>query len=168
MCEPDERADERVTSLSSTGCGGPTNVADALRMVRAAIDYLNSPAAGLDPADLGGVLAGLGTLQAKLTAAHARALRQFDGAHAYAADGYGSSAAWLAAMTGMTRKGARAAMDEMRQLRDRPDLAAALADGQITKSLGPDLIESTKPAPLGAPRQDRQNPAGSRRRGRRR
>ena len=91
----------------------PGSVADALRVAHASLDYLNGPdAALLDPAALGGVLTSLGELQAKFAAAQAGFLRRFDAADAHDADGYGTSAAWLAAMTrlkGTRRQGGRGA-----------------------------------------------------------
>ena len=107
----------------------------ALEMASAGLDYLNSAAvADLDGAACGETLIALGEIQAKLTAAHAAFLRRFDAADAHDADGYGSSS-WLAAKGGMSKKGARAAVRQMRRLGDRPLLGAALAAGGITDSL---------------------------------
>ena len=79
-------------------------VADALRMMNAGLDYLNGPgAAELDAASSGLVLRSLGEIEAKFTAAHASVLARFDAADAHDSDGYGNSAAWLMAMTDMTR-----------------------------------------------------------------
>ena len=61
-------------------------------------------AADLDPAACGTVLRSLGEVQAKFTAAHASVLARFDAADAHDSDGYGTSAAWLVAMTDMTRR----------------------------------------------------------------
>ena len=81
-------------------------VADALRMMNAGLDYLNGPGAGeLDAASCGLVLRSLGEIEAKFTAAHASVLARFDAADAHDSDGYGTSAAWLMAMTDMTRAG---------------------------------------------------------------
>ena len=52
----------------------------------------------------------LGELQAKLTAAQAGFLRRFDAADSHDADGYGTSSAWLAAMTRLKASDARAAV----------------------------------------------------------
>ena len=50
----------------------PGSVAEALRMTRAGLDYLNSLGAGeLDAAGCGPVLRSLGEIEATLTAAHA-------------------------------------------------------------------------------------------------
>jgi hypothetical protein len=152
MSGPGEQAGDGVpASGRDAGCpasGAPGSAADALRMAGAGLDYLNFPAAaGLDPAALGGVLAALGQLQSKLTAAHAEVLRRFDAANAHDEDGYGTSARWLTAMTRTTGKGARAAVAEMRQLRAHRDIAAALAAGTITRSLGLEIAGWTNKLP---------------------
>jgi hypothetical protein len=57
------------------------SVAEALRMTRAGLDYLNGPGAGeLDDASYGTVLRSLGEIEAKFTAAHASVLARFDAA----------------------------------------------------------------------------------------
>src|SRR5579872_6790976 len=105
------------------------SVAEALRMANATMDYLNGPgAAELDAAACGAVLRSLAQVQAKFTAAHAAVLAKFDAADAHDSDGYGTSAAWLIAMTDMTRRDARAEVRQMRLLRDHPEMAGALAD----------------------------------------
>jgi hypothetical protein len=71
-------------------------------------------------------------------------LRRFDAADAHDADGYGSSSAWLAAKAGMSKKAARSAVRQMRQLRDRPLLGTALAAGDITDSLAFTIAEWTR------------------------
>jgi Domain of unknown function (DUF222)/HNH endonuclease len=124
------------------------NAPQALRMARAAIDYLNSPAvAGLDGTAYGELLIGLGEVQAKLAAAHAEFLRRFDAANGHDADGYGSSSAWLAAKGGMSKGAARASVRRMRQLGDRPLLGTALAGGDITESLAFTIADWTRRLP---------------------
>src|SRR5580693_10079798 len=104
-------------------------VADALRMVNAGLDYLNGPGAGeLDAAGCGLVLRSLGEIEAKFTAAQAAVLARFDAAGAHDSDGYGTSAAWLMAMTDMTRGDAKTKVRRMRLLRGQPAMAGALAD----------------------------------------
>src|SRR5579862_9865331 len=106
------------------------SVAEALRMTRAGLDYLNGPdGAALDPAACGLVLRSLGEIEAKFTAAHAAVLARFDAAGAHDSDGYGTSATWLTAMADMTPRDARVKMREMRLLRGHPAMAAALAAG---------------------------------------
>jgi hypothetical protein len=113
----------------------PGSVAEALRMAGAGLAYLNSAAGGeLDPAALGEVLTALGGLQDGLAAAHAAFLRRFDAAGAHDADGYGSSSAWLAAKTRMTRRDARAAVRQMRQFSERAALHEAVAAGDLSCS----------------------------------
>jgi hypothetical protein len=122
---------------------------EALRVTSAALDYLNSTSvADLAGSACGEVLTALGEIQSKLTAAHAGFLRRFDAADAHDGDGYGSSAAWLAAKGGMTKKAAKAAVRQMRQLAGRPLLDAALAAGQITDSLAAALADWTRKLPV--------------------
>ena len=124
------------------------SVADALRMMNAGLDYLNGPGAGeLDAAACGSVLRSLAAVQAKFTAAHALVLARFDAADAHDCDGYGNSAAWLMAMTDMTRQDARVEMRQMRLLRDHPEMAAALAAKDISKSWAMAIAEWTKKLP---------------------
>jgi hypothetical protein len=120
----------------------------ALALASAALDYLNSTAIGaLDGASCGEVLIVLGEIQAKLTAAHAAFLRRFDATDAHDADGYGSSSSWLAAKAGMSKKAARTAVRQMRQLGDRPLLGTALAAGDITDSLAFTIADWTRKLP---------------------
>src|SRR5580698_11472625 len=123
-------------------------VADALRMMNAGLDYLNGPGAGeLHAAACGSVLRSLAEIEAKFTAAHAAVLARFDAADAHDSDGYGNSAAWLMAMTGMTRPDARAEVRRMRLLRDQPAMAAALADAGISTSQALAIAGWTKKLP---------------------
>src|SRR5260370_20275605 len=118
-----------------TGIDGvPGSVAEALRMANASLDYLNGKAAGeVDAAGSGAVLRSLAGVQAKFTAAHAAVLARFDAADAHDSDGYGNSAAWLMAMTDMTRPDAKTKVWRMRLLRDHPEMAGALANADISK-----------------------------------
>jgi len=121
---------------------------DALRAAGAAMDFLNAGCvADLDGAACGELLIGLAEIQAKLTAAHARLLRRFDAANAHDADGCGSSSAWLTAKAGMSKKAARVAVRQMRQLGDRPLLDTALAAGDITDSLAFTIADWTRKLP---------------------
>src|SRR5215470_9967698 len=120
----------------------PGSIAEALRTAHASLDYLNSPAAaGLHAAACGEVLTSLGELQAKVAAAHAAFLRRFDAAGAHDADGYGTSAAWLAAMAKMAKKDAKAAVGQMRQLSRHVCLHGALARGEVSASWAAQIIE---------------------------
>ena len=115
--------------------GAPGSVAEALRMADASMDYLNSPAAAdLSAAACGEALRSLGEIQAKFIAARVALLRRFDALDGHDADGYGTSAAWLAAMTKMTRPDAKAAVRRMRQLTRHAHLHGALARGEISES----------------------------------
>ena len=123
-------------------------VADALRMMNAGLDYLNGPGADeLDAAACGSVLRSLGEIEAKFTAAHAAVLARFDAADAHDSDGYGNSAAWLMAMTDMTRPDAKTEVRRMRLLRDHPAMAGALAAKDISKSWALAIADWTKKLP---------------------
>ena len=124
------------------------SVAEALRMANATMDYLNGPdGADLDPAACGTVLRSLAEVQAKFTVAHASVLGRFDAADAHDSDGYGNSAAWLMAMTDMTRPDARAEVRRMRLLRDHPAITDALADADISKSQALAIADWTRKLP---------------------
>src|SRR6516225_9493732 len=134
--------------MCTDGGQPPGSIAGALRMAHAGLDYLNSPAASeLHAAACGPVLTALGELQAKVTAAHAAFLRRFDAADAHDADGYGTSSAWLAAMTKLAPRDAKAAVRRMRQLTEHGSLADALAAGQISASWAAEIIELTRKLP---------------------
>ena len=148
MCTPD------ATHASGDAFGADgfvfSGAAQALKVAGAAMDYVNTAVSGLDGLACGELLVALGEVRAKLTAAHAAVLRRFDAADAHDADGYGSSSSWLAAKAGMSKKGARAAVRQMRQLGHRPLLGSALAAGDVTDSLAFTIADWTQklPAPM--------------------
>ena len=124
------------------------SVAEALRMTRAGLDYLNGPGAGeLDAAACGAVLRSLGEIEATFTAAHASVLARFDAADAHDSDGYGTSASWLMAMADMTRPDAKTKVWRMRLLRGHPAMAGALADADMSKSQALAIAKWTKKLP---------------------
>src|SRR5262249_17528395 len=83
---------------------------------------------------------------------YATLLRRFDALDGHDGDGYGTSAAWLAAMAKMAKKDAKAAVRRMRQLSRRPHLHDALARRELSwswaRELGRGVMELT--AELGA------------------
>jgi hypothetical protein len=100
-----------ATSDALPGGRGFASVADALRAARAAADYLNSPAAAaLDGPARGEALEALGAITSLLGAAQNGLLRRFDADDGHDADGYATSAAWLAARNRLGRKDAKAAV----------------------------------------------------------
>jgi hypothetical protein len=130
MCMPD-----------GTGCalvapgGGFASVADALRVGRALGAYLNSaPARDLDGPARGEALEQLGAIFSLLGAAQNGLLRRFDADDGHDADGYATSAAWLAAKHHLGRKDAKAAVRQMRLLARHPLLDAATTTGAVTVS----------------------------------
>jgi hypothetical protein len=127
-------ADGSGCALAAPGGGFPS-VADALRVGRALGAYLNSPAArDLDGPARGEALEALGAITSLLGAAHNGLLRRFDADDGHDADGYASSAAWLAARNRLGRKDAKAAVRQMRLLARHPLLDAATATGGLTVS----------------------------------
>jgi hypothetical protein len=128
---------------------GPGTVADALRLAKLALDFLNSPAAELPGSACGAALTALGDLRGRLDAAHAMFLRRFDAADAHDADGYGSTSAWLAAKGRMTRRDAMAAVRQMRQFTDRPGLHDAVVGGDLSISWADAVARWTRKLPEG-------------------
>jgi Domain of unknown function (DUF222) len=130
MCTPDG-----ASCALAAPSGGFASVADALRVARAVAGYLNSPAAGdLDGPARGEALEQLATIASLLGAAHNGLLRRFDADDGHDADGYASSAAWLAGKTRLGRKDAKAAVRQMRLLARHPLLDAATTTGAVTVS----------------------------------
>ena len=122
----------RCRELPGAGFG---SVLEALRAGRAMTDYLNSPAArDLDGAACGEALVQIGAILSGLTAVQNGLLRRFDADSAHDADGYASTAAWLAYKTGLGRRDAKAAVRQMRLLGRHPLLDDAAADGAVTIS----------------------------------
>ena len=114
---------------------GFASVADALRVGQALGAYLNSAAAdGLDGPARAEALEQLGTITSLLGAASNGLMRRFDAADDHDADGYATTAAWLAAKTRLGRRDAKAAVRQMRLLSRHPSLDAATATGAITVS----------------------------------
>ena len=127
-------ADGAGCALAAPG-GGFSSVADALRVASAAAAYLNSPAArDLDGPARGEALEALGAIASLLGAAANGLLRRFDADDGHDADGYATSAAWLAARTRLGRRDAKAAVRQMRLLGRHPLLDAATAGGAVTIS----------------------------------
>jgi len=134
--------------MCTEGDQKPGGVTEALHMLDSALDYLNGPLTAELPAGAHGeALAALGRVSAKLAAARAQLLSRFDATRGHDADGYGSSAAWLAAMTGVTRKAANADVRRMRQLRRHPAIAQAQARGEVSESWAAEMAEWTRRLP---------------------
>jgi hypothetical protein len=134
--------------LCTAEANAPGSIAEALRMADAALGYLRDPgAASLLPAELGGVLEAVGALGGKFAAARAAVLARFEAERAYTADGHGSATAWLKARGRMTGKAAGAQVRQMRQFRDHPVIADAVAAGEVSESWARELAEWTRRLP---------------------
>jgi hypothetical protein len=139
MCTPDRTG----CALAAPG-GSFASVADALRIGRALATYLNSPAAAdLDGPARAEALEQLGAITSLLGAAANGLLRRFDADDGHDADGYASSAAWLAAKHRLGRKDAKAAVRQMRLLARHPLLDAATATGAVTVSWAKEIARWT-------------------------
>jgi len=126
----------------------PASVAEAVRMAESALDYLNDPgAASLESASMGDVLQALGGISGKLAVARAAVLDRFDARRGHDADGYGSSAAWLAAKNRTTRRAAAAEVRRMRQFRAHPEIAAGVASGAVSEAWAAEMSEWTRKLP---------------------
>jgi hypothetical protein len=146
------------TEGSQAGAKPPQTPAEALCMLDAALDYLNGDflngpggpgvdSAALAGADLSGVLESLGGLSAKFAAARSAVLARFDARRGHQADGYGSSASWLAAKGRTTRRAANAEVRRMRQFSAHPLIAAAVASGELSESWAVEIAEWTRRLP---------------------
>jgi hypothetical protein len=126
----------------------PVSVVEALRMAESALDYINDPgAASLDAASLGSVLQALGGISGKFAVARAAILARFDAERGHDADGYGSSTSWLAAKNRTTRKAAAAEVRRMRQFREHPEIAVAVASGAVSEAWAAEMAEWTRRMP---------------------
>jgi hypothetical protein len=139
MCTSGELDSRDLDSLTAS---------DALRLLGAALDCLGGAGgAMLQAAALGDVLAELSALSGRFAAVRAQVLARFDASRGYRADGYGSSAAWLAARGRETRRAAGAEVRRMRQHKKHPVIAAAQARGDISDSWAAQLPEWTRKLP---------------------
>lgn len=134
--------------MCGNGDGVPENVSEALGMAEAALDFLNGPALdSVDPAALGEILRALSGIGTKHSAAWNAYLSRFDACDAHDADGYQTSAAWLANQTQTKLSAARGQVKQMRQLTARPHLDQAMAAGLLSLSWAREIITWTRPLP---------------------
>jgi hypothetical protein len=126
----------------------PGSVAEALRAAEASLDYVIPAVAELPAVTCGEALTALGEIQAKFTAAQTALLRRFDALDGHGADGYATSAAWLAAMSRLSPKDAKAAMRQMRTLGRHRPLDEGLGSGEISASWTDQILRWIKKLPL--------------------
>ena len=133
---------------TATGPAAPADTGQALAMVRAGLGYLASCDAGsLATEAQAAALTGLEAAEAQHTAARAKILAAFTGQHGYEADGQYGAAAWLRAITRVTKGAAAAATGWARRLAGHPVVAAALAAGQLPVSLARLICDATGQLP---------------------
>ena len=82
----------------------------------------------------------IGEIQSKLAVAYAEFLYRFDAHDAHDADGYASSSAWLAAMTKLSKRDAKAAVRRMRVIAEHPLLARGVVEGEISDSWAREIV----------------------------
>ncbi len=117
------------------GAPGPSNVDEALAMLRAGADYLARTGwAGLGGHEQGMALRSLGAITSTLTVAHAEALAALDTGGGYAADGHPSTRSWLKFQTRITGPAARELDLWPRRLAAHPMLRDALAAREVSPS----------------------------------
>jgi uncharacterized protein DUF222 len=135
--------------VCTAGDGMPGGYAEALAMVASGLDYLGAAAAGGQIAEpvLGEVLLGLEAAGARHAAARSAVLSRFDAAGCHDADGYQNSSSWLRDKAGMTGPAARRQVRQMRTLRSRPRLAAAMGGGLLGESWADRIVAWTRPLP---------------------
>jgi Domain of unknown function (DUF222) len=105
---------------------------------------------GMDGSRAADVLVELRRVGAKLAAVEARLVARVDGARPWAADGYLTAAAWLAASDHTSLDEARGDVRLARRLRSMPATAAALAAGDITLAHARRLATLCAPDTAGA------------------
>jgi hypothetical protein len=113
----------------------PSNVDEALAMLRSSLDHLTSA----DWRALGSMvqaraLRELGAAQSKLTVARGEALGAFDASGGHSADGHPTAQAWLRNQAQMTGKDARDLGAWERMLRTHPVLRDAIAAEELSQS----------------------------------
>jgi hypothetical protein len=134
--------------MCTGGDGVPGSAAEALRTMSACLDYLNGPAGeAVDAAALGGVLEALAGTGAKHSAAWMRFLSRFDAADGHDADGYATSAAWLAGRCRIAPKAAKGTVRTMRRIGAHQPVAGALAGGVISESWAGEIAAWTSRLP---------------------
>jgi hypothetical protein len=134
--------------MCTGGDGMPGSIAEALGMMDACLDYLNGPAGeAVDGAAAGGVLEALAVADAKHSAAWLRFLSRFDAADGHDADGYATSAAWLAGKCKIAPKAAKKSVRTMRQVGAHQPVTDALAGGVISESWAGEIAGWTSRLP---------------------
>src|ERR1700740_2495635 len=126
----------------------PASAGEALSAIRAGLDYLNAAdVASLTAAEQAGCLRALEQAISKHTAARSRVLAAFHAQDGPAADGHGSTRAWLKWQTRIGGGAASGAMGWMRRLSAHPAVAGALATAGVSESWARQICEWTGKLP---------------------
>jgi hypothetical protein len=128
----------------------PGSVQEALEMVRAGLGYLAAAdATAMAAAEQARCLHGLEQATAVLTAARSSVLGAFTAGQGYAADADYSPRAWLIHKTGVTKSAAVGYTAWVRRAQAHPQIAAALAAGDMSESFGRTIGTWTDKLPEG-------------------
>jgi len=126
----------------------PATAADALGMLDAALDFLNSADVhALGVAGQQEALETLGRVESKTSVFRSAALVAFDAAGGPEAAGCKNAASWLRTRGGHTKAAARAAAKQSRQHAAHPAVAQALAGAGFCSSIGALIIGWTNKLP---------------------
>ena len=129
----------------------PASAGDALASASAALGWLAArDATGLTTGEQADALRALERLTSQLTAARSVVLAAFTASRGFEDDAAGSPAAWLRWQTRVTGAAAAASAGWMRDLAAHPQIAAALAAGDLSVSWARQLAGWTGRLPAGA------------------
>lgn len=113
----------------------PADVSSVVEHLNEAIDGFDaSDLMFIDPAELGPLVEGLNTVQARLDAVTLEVTRALDRSVVWSDDGALTSAAWLRTRLGCSGAEARRQISHARSLADMALVAAALGEGTITRA----------------------------------
>jgi Domain of unknown function (DUF222)/HNH endonuclease len=128
----------------------PTTVSQAVAMAEAGLAWLaTADVASLPAAEQAECLRALERMESRHTAARARVLGVFNAQAGYEDDGHGSARSWLRWQTRVTGTAAGGAIGWSRRLSAHPDVAGALAGGEISPSWARQLCDWTELLPEG-------------------
>jgi Domain of unknown function (DUF222)/HNH endonuclease len=133
-----------IPSPAAAEVGEPSSASHALRMAVTGLRWLATADTASLPAGVqADALRDLERLAAMHTAARSRVLGSFTAQRGFEDDGQGSPRTWLAWQTRTSTGAARGVIRWMRRLDEHPEIADALAAGEISVSYARQLIDWT-------------------------
>jgi hypothetical protein len=126
----------------------PTTVTQAMAMAEAGLAWLAmADVASVPAAEQAECLRALERIESRHTTARARVLGVFNAQAGYEDDGHGSARSWLRWQTRVTGSAAGGALGWSRRLSAHPDVAGALAGGEVSPSWARQLCDWTELLP---------------------